>query len=230
MFFCQFGDNTISNPPLWTINIELWGSALVFGLCLAIGKLPKVWRMTLLCLLALCLKNTYYVAFIIGMILVDFYKNWTIDWFIRYRDMLSYVLLIPAVIYCSYPYYLSGSSSQYWTNTGAIISGYPMLGSILLFIIIISNDRCKQMLEVKPLIFIGSISYSIYVIHQVILHAQMQNISNFVNSFAANVYLSFGLIITLSMINILLISWAVDKLVDKPCIKFSGWLAKNLFQ
>jgi len=230
VFFCQFGDTSMSNPPLWTIKVELWGSGLVFVLCLLTGSLPKMLRVALLCLLALCLKNTYYVAFIIGMIIVDLYKNWNSTCFIRYKDTFSYVILIPAVICCSYPYYLH-QPHQYWPNTGIIQSGYPMIGAILLFIFVICNAMLKKLLDLKALVFIGSISYSIYVMHNVLLIGQGDNVISFVyKHISTNIYLSFVIIMTIGLTATIFISWLVDKWVDKPCIRLSTWFAKKLVE
>jgi peptidoglycan/LPS O-acetylase OafA/YrhL len=77
VFTGLFSSNAyLANPPLWTINTELWGSFLVFGLCFIIGNLHKKVRLTLMLIAMIYFSHSYYFLFVFGMMLADFHKNW----------------------------------------------------------------------------------------------------------------------------------------------------------
>ncbi len=220
--------NINNNPPLWTIGTELWGSFLVFGFCLIIGNWIKVLRIAILLSLIICFKNTFYFSFIFGVLLADFHKNWKVDKFLKYKNTISYVFLIPAIICCSYQCYLS-PASQYWHDIEFIMGGYPMIGAMSLFTFILCNDRIKQILEFKPLVFLGGISYSVYVLHWLMLSHFIHRIMGFVTgTLGLNSYFSLALIVVINTSFLIVAAWLVDKWVDKPCIKFSALFAQKL--
>ena len=218
--------NMPNNPPIWTISTELWGSFLVFGACLLICNCNKISRFIFLLVLIFCLKNTFYFSFLLGMLLADFHKNWNVNNFIKYKNVISYIILIPALACCSYQIYLV-QEKQYWTNISFIEGGYPMAGAMLLFVFVLCNDRIQKILTFKPLVFLGGISYSVYVLHWLILKRYTSQIMNFM-SLNNNLYVSFFLTLTISTSIIIIAAWIVDKFVDKPCISLSGWFAKKV--
>jgi peptidoglycan/LPS O-acetylase OafA/YrhL len=100
---------------------------------------------------------------------------------------------------------------------------------VFIFLFVICNDQVKRILEFKPLVFIGGISYSVYVLHWLILAPHTQEIHNFVaNRLSANVYISFAISLLIGVSIIIIAALLLDLLVDKPCIKFSSWFAKGL--
>lgn len=218
------------NTPLWTINIELWGSFLVFSLCFLVGAWPKYIRMLALVTALIYFKDSYYVAFIFGMIVVDFYKNWNYMWFVTHKNTISYCILLPAFLLFSYPHDLA-LSKQYLSDTTLIGSGYSMFGAILMFSFVMMNDKVKSMLEAKPLVFIGEISFSIYVIHYLVMtkYINASIVNNFlVSSLGMNIYLAFVVTWAVVLCGITILAWLVDKHIDKPCIQFSAWSAKQI--
>lgn len=218
------------NTPLWTISIELWGSFLVFCLCFLVGAWPKYIRMTALIVALIYFKNTYYIAFIFGVIAVDFYKNWDFAWFVSHKNTISYCILIPAVLLFSYPHDLT-PSKVYLHDTAIIQSGYSMIGAILMFSFVMMNDKIKSMLEARPLVFIGEISFSIYVIHYLVMtkYIKLDRINSFlIGQWGCNLYLAFIIATLVGTTSIVVLAWLVDKHIDKPCIQFSAWFAKKL--
>lgn len=215
------------NPPLWTINAELWGSFLTFALCFFIGSFNKYIRLVIMIGAVAYFINTFYIAFVFGMIVADVHKNWRINWFIKNSKIIAWTILIPAVICCSYTY--RSNADQYLGEIPFLKLGYLMLGAMLLFIFVICNDKIKRILEIRPLVFIGGISYSIYVLHWFILERYICKINYyFITTFWSNIYLSFVATFIISTTIIIIASWLVDMCVDKPCIWFSTWFAKGL--
>ena len=220
--------DSLRNPVLWSIDIELWGSFLTFGLCLLVGNWSKLVRLVIWISLMLWFKDTYYVAFMFGILIADLHKNWNVDWFIKHKNAISYVLIIPAIILSAYPiYYIP--KPQFLANVKFIQDGYLMLGAMLMFICIMCNDRVKRILEFKLLVFVGGISYSVYVLHLLILNNYLVPVANLVRTnFSTNIYLSFILIVAAVFIVVIFLSWLVDVCVDKPCIKFAAWFGRKI--
>lgn len=212
------------NPPLWTIGIELWGSFLVFGLCFLMIKMKKIYRIFLLSALFFIVIDSYYCAFVFGIIIADLHKNWNMKWFVNHKNIISWILFIPAVICFSYQVYLL-PEYQHWNNFSFIKTGFPMIGAILLFIFVLCNDRVKNILTFKPLIFIGKISYSIYIMHWIIIYTIA---SYFTAIIKPDNSLSFLAVIFITVAIIIIVSWIVDKYIDIPCTKFSSWIVKNI--
>jgi len=220
----------VLNPPLWTIQSELTGSFIIFGICLLIGNIPKIIRLLLLIGLLLYLKDTFYIAFIFGIIIADFHKNWNFNYFIKNKNMWSWILFIPAIIIFSYPEYLV-HDKQYWINIKFIQGGYSMLGALMIFIFVMWNNKIKIIFIFRPLIFIGGISYSIYVLHQLIMPSRINSIFIFVNkNIMNNLYFSVIISILISTFIIIVVSCLIHYCIDKPCIKFSSWFSQKIIK
>ena len=206
------------NPPLWTINTELWGSFLIFGLCFLIGNFNKNFRLGLMLAGMVYFSQSYYFAFIFGMMLADFHKNWHNEWFIKNKNIISWIILSTAILF-----------GRYITDLTSVKNVHGISDAVSLFLFVLCNDKIKRILEFRPLVFIGGISYSIYVLHWLILQPRTQGIHAFVvDMFGANVYSSFAISLVIGVLLVIVAAWLLDKLVDKPCIKFSSWFAKKL--
>lgn len=228
VFFSTNCIYSITNPPLWTIYFELWGSLITFGICFLIGNINKYIRLIIALLLFVYFMRDYYCAFILGIVIADLHKNWNIAWFIKYKNMISWFVIVPAVILFSYPAYLD-TRIQYWTNVQYIMDGYMMIGAILMFVFIMCNDKIKILLEYKPFVFIGNISYSVYVIHWLLITYYAIDIYNFIICFiASNNCLAFFIAFAIILTIIILESYLIDKFIDKPCIKIASWFGESI--
>lgn len=224
--FSPFTAGLSVDEPLWTIRTELFGSFLTFGICFLISSFNKKIRVLLLIVLCVCLKDTYYMAFVSGILIADLQKNCIAEFFIRYKNALSYVIFIPAILMFSY-----GMTPEFRRipNIDYIQSGYSMLGSILIFIFIMCNNPIKNILNHKLLVFIGGISYSLYAVHYLVQKYFVKSIYlYFTQEMKYDVNICFWAIFLVSTAIIIFIAWLTDKYIDKPCIKFSSWFAKKL--
>jgi len=222
-----FGIPPAENPPLWTIGIEFIGSILIFAMCFCFGNLDKKYRLITMIVLFFMLIHTFYCAFLVGIICADLHKNWNWKRFIKYKNILSWFIFPIAFICFSYPLVIP-QDVTYWKNINYIEQGYVMIGAILMFIFVLCNDSIKKILIIKPLIFIGGISYSIYIIHYLILVNYMAFIMNFTSKYTSNQYLAFTISMLINMAITIIVSYFIDIFIDKPCTNFSGRFAKNL--
>lgn len=214
------------NEPLWTIQTELYGSFITFGICFLISNFSKNLRLLLLIFLCVCFKSTYYIAFIFGILTADLQKNYIADTFIRYKNVLSYVVFVPAVLLFSYG--MTPAFKQL-PDIVCLQSGYAMIGAMLIFIFIMCNNIIKNILNHKLLVFIGGISYSLYATHYLVQKYFIKDIyTYFTRTMKYDVNICFWSIFAASTVLIILIAWLIDKYIDKPCINFSSWFATKL--
>ena len=209
-----FTFGSLANPPLWTINIEVWGSFLTFGIIFFAEYLNKYTRMAVLTVLLVCFLNTYYCAFIFGIIMADLHKNYCL----KFNIITSFFILITGIYLVTYiPY----------SGLTIIKPGYIMAGAMLLFIFVLYNDKIHNILNSRLLVFIGGISYSLYAIHWLVLKFFSYSIYSRLINYCNNDIAFIGMII-ISIPVMFIFSYLVDRFIDKPCIKFSGWFAKKL--
>jgi len=219
------------NPVLWTMTYEFYGSLLIFSVAALIGKVNNRWVFYLL--LILLFYKTYYLGFILGMVLSDYtvtIKN------IKYTNhtLTKVLLLIVAIYLGSFPREaqidLTGTiwnyiNKAYFTDLPTF---YHTIGAFLLLYVLIASERMKKLFSIRILENLGKISYSMYLIHLLIL-----------GTFSSYLYLklqpylshSINFVITflISIILIVLLSSAFYKYVDKSGIKLSEFIYNKYF-
>lgn len=220
---------------LWTITIEFIGSFIVFSFAALFGQLRNRW-VFYLAALALFL-NTYFLAFIFGMILADGYTN---KFFTRFRFRTAWILLpigAFAAASAAYPVSVFGETINYglaglaatFTTTGPFAAttlfqvggNIPtedfihIIGATALLFLLLNCVGLRSVLSTIVPVFLGKISFSLYLIHMVvILTFSVFVMSNFFDNPAdpAN-----GMIVLLFTIPILfLLSYLMYLYIDKP--------------
>lgn len=217
------------NGVLWTIDIELMGSFLVFGLLMIINVFHKNTRLIILAVLAIFFYNSFYLFFIIGIFCADIIKHYKFDAFIKYKECISWIILFPAIYLYSY----SGTTINAWGkckwNERMICDwGYINYasGAILIFIVVLMNKKIQNFLMYNRFQFLGRVSYSMYATHTTICAI----VSSFlIGRFLCN-YFEITMLFRclLYLLIVFLASYLIDRFIDKPTIKFSGWFAKKL--
>lgn len=219
------------NPVLWTMHYELFGSFFVFGFLSLFGQLKRRYILYLIALLLTL--NTYYLAFVLGMLLCDFtHYNHSLFNFLH-NSKIFYILFVIGFIFASYPTAVDIQGSFYGllqlnfiTN---LISFYHIIGGFFLIVSILNISTFKKIFSHKIFLFLGKISFSMYFIHFVILC-----------SFSCFLFLklivyfsysiSFLLTFFISVICIIFISYFLTKYIDIPAIRFSKWFYKRYFE
>lgn len=169
-------NHTISlNPVLWTIYFEFIGSLLVFAFLALGGKDKRRWLLYILFILATI--STYYSAFIIGVLLSDLYvqRNELFRKLGFMKRGYKIALIVIAIYLASYPAYTTDVGivhSAVWLYDNNIQLTQSILyitASVIFIILLLTSHRVKTILEMKPFVFLGSISYSIYATHLSVL-------------------------------------------------------------
>lgn len=218
------------NTVLWTMKSELIGSFLVFIILYAVGK----WRYRVLiyALLAILLFRTYYIAFLAGLVICDYYHTGSG----RLQTWLQKGWWIPLVLISLY----LGSSPvdglrhtpfQYLTPLmplGLSVAFVThIVGAIGLVLAILYAPPLQRLLARKPMTYLGNLSFGLYLTHLFII-----------GSFSSLVFrsllphLSYGLSFVIMLIPSGLLIWLVAHLfmnyVDKSTIQLSTTFHKRV--
>lgn len=220
------------NATLWTIAFEFFGAFLIFGFLALFGKMKnRHWAYVVAIIIFF---QTYYLAFILGVLLSDLmaHKNTIIRKFDRSK-IIRTVLLLSGLFFGSYPSGrdVVGTIYEPMFNTfftePAIV--YHVVGSFLVIMVLLDSKRMQKFFSWKYLLFLGEISFAMYLLHFIILGS----FGSFVFlklaphvSYAINFIVSFVLSVGL----IFLTSYLMSLYVDKRAVRLSHFLYERIFK
>ncbi|MDY9927503.1 acyltransferase [Methanosarcina sp.] len=217
------------NAVLWTMNIEFRGSFLVFTLALFIGRLKNRYPLYLLALFFTL--NTYYMGFVLGLILADIYNSDKKDSFkIKNRGVAVIILLMGLFL----GGYIPGIPSNpiYNMMTFKILSNnmivHYSVGASLLLLGLLNLKGLQEILSHHFLVFIGKLSFSLYVVHRIIITSYSSWL--FIQLVTCMSYfLAFVLTFLSSMVVIFVLGYLMYCIVDVNSVKLSRLVYNNLF-
>jgi peptidoglycan/LPS O-acetylase OafA/YrhL len=225
LFFNLNGSNLI--PPRWSLVVEIQVSLLI-PFFILIAEKKTAWFLGLIAVMMICFWASdcgifFLMHFAIGMCMAKYFKNIS-----RRRKGINMIILLLIGI-CVYqyrymvPYVLSRFSSS---ATLSQIVGHPKLifvsegiGAAIILYCIIASSRIQKILRIKSLVFVGKISYSVYLSHFVILFMLTPHFIRFLNNQGINslpTTMLMGLVFT--SICVLLLSTILYYSVEKPFI------------
>ncbi|HSW92101.1 MAG TPA: acyltransferase [Candidatus Saccharimonadales bacterium] len=171
--------NTAFNPVLWTMSVELMGSFVIFGLAALLGNLNKRWVVYIGIIIAL--SHSYYVCFVLGMILADIVHTTKLIDHVRNKVSKFYVygLLIIIAVLASFPEPISidvsGTFYEHLLIPGVssyfVFQQWQFFSAFVLLAIILVRPELQRLLNHRVLVFVGGISFAIYLTHYLILHS-----------------------------------------------------------
>lgn len=166
------------NPVLWTMSIEFFGSFIILGLATFIQKARHRWMIYGGAILLL--GPSYYVCFILGMMLADIVHNTDIINFVRDKISRIYyiaILMLVWLIAC-FPVPINGLEGTIYesflipdVSADYIFKIWQFLGAFLLLSVIIASVRLQNILNHRFLVFLGGISFAVYLVHFLVLYS-----------------------------------------------------------
>ncbi|MOA09443.1 Acyltransferase family protein [compost metagenome] len=219
------------NPVLWTMSYELLGSFLTFGFIALFGGVKRRWIVYVVLFIALC--QTYFAAFLLGLLLADLWRNrWASRW-------LAAGVLLLGIYLGSAPYTpLSGTMYAPIETTVLHINSWLQLqldpkvtahtlGATMILFAVLRLSVFQWFFGLKPFAYLGKISFSIYLIH-----------FTFLNSFSAYLFIqilpytryniAFGFTFVFSMIPLFWLSHLYMHYVDEGAIKLSKIIEQKI--
>jgi peptidoglycan/LPS O-acetylase OafA/YrhL len=218
------------DAPLWTIHIEFWGSLLVIGVCAAYRRLPKRFFWPIFAALLICTSYSYFSLFLVGFALFTVRGRLLACEALLYR-VLGIAMIVTAVV-------VSSSVHPDWftplTTVLNRIASMPIfaasvlqrqLCTILLFVGVVLMGPNRRWLEGKWILWLGRISFSLYLIHFPILFT-----ATFLVFKVLVMHQSYGTAVLGATVIMLPITLAVahcfEKYVDRTAIALSRRVGK----
>jgi len=159
----------IFDKPLWTMNVEFFGSLAVFAFLAAFGMAKKRWMLYIVAA-GFC-WNSYYLAFIFGMALCDALAIWPKQ---RFHPITLGLAGAAGLLLGS-----TGMTGPVWDfysqlrmpfAPNADVFALPhTLGAGLVLAVVLYSGVLKRLLATRPMVYLGKISFSLYLVHMVII-------------------------------------------------------------
>lgn len=161
-----------TNPPMWTMKYELIYSIASALLINVIGNHKK--RYYLYLLILLITLNSYFLCFILGIILCDLWFNHKKMLDSLNRFDLKFILLIISLFLLSSTY--ANQGTFYYSILNNLFNGIDYLvvfhsfGAAALILYFLLSEIAKKIFSKKILLYLGSQSLYIYLFHWIILN------------------------------------------------------------
>jgi len=224
------------NPVLWTMTIEFIGSFVAFGFALLVGKLRFRWAFYIGAIIAL--GNTYYAGFIIGLVFADLKHNAKIlEWFrsVMNRTYLA-TLIVLALALASIP--------LPWTKVSDLLQVFstpfidPMAnaniahysGATIIMLIAVSIPGVQKFLSVRPLVWLGSLSFAIYLTHTLVLYSLGTWLFTRLWDAKLGIYVSSGVSGLAVILTTLVVAVFWKKYIDDMSVRVSRSMARVLLR
>lgn len=221
VFFTNFNSY---NTNLWTMQNELYGSFMVFLFLGLFGKLNRRWVLYLG--FGLIVIKTPYLAFLLGMAICDI---WTTrpDLKQLISKPIAHVLLVVGLILGSWHVgWLNSYNPLYGRFTLPLFNQSEMqvfvliIAAACIILAVLSLGWLSRFFELRPLQYLGKISFSLYLIHWIVLYGFSCDIFNRLISHHVGYIPSFLITFAISVPLIFAISHVFTKYIDARSI---GW-------
>jgi len=219
---------TYYNPVLWTMKIELLGSFLVYGILLIFGGRKSrylIYGFSIIPLYLLRIPVAYY-AFILGIMISDS-MNQKRGFFIK-GSIMPYLAMVLGLFLYLFPEHHTYALFKYMHLT-ELFGLHQIFGAFFVVLSLASSRRLQTVFSLKSMTFLGKISFSMYVIHLLIVCSFSSSFFILLSKhFSYNS--SFMLMFFPSMLLILLSAALIYTIADRPGIIISNVIADNIYE
>ncbi len=209
------------NLLLWTMNFEFFGSLLVYVFVYYFRDSRK--RYIPYTIGIVFFWHSYYLAFMLGMLLSDLSARQT-GLFVRSKNQVFFMLLLITGIFIgSYPVELPVQGTIYAFLDGlARIRTYQILGAAFVMTAIIKLPWLQSLLSRGPLVLLGKISFSLYLLHVIIMGSLSNHLFVALTRHVSYLH-AFVMTFLISLPVILAASYLAYLSVDRSSVRVSQW-------
>lgn len=212
------------NPVLWTMQIELLGSLVIYFACFFQNKKIIKHIFLFFCIAASAKISALAFLGIISFILGHFLYLSKV----KLSESVSILLLFTGLYLCG----AHNTSESYALFTKFLGSHtYNVLnfaGGFLIVFATLSSSVIDRFLDKKPLVHLGKLSFSIYLIHIPIIYLIGIPVFNFALDSNISFVLSSLLSICVVLFSTIIFSEVYSRIFDDASIKISNKLSKLL--
>lgn len=225
--FFAFDKDATYNGVLWTMEVELFGSLFLFGFLFLFGSTRfRIYLYAVSIILFYLLSLHWLNAFVFGIMLSDIHAC---------RD--SFLQRAPKMVLPAFDYLTSSSwVAGIFSGCALYLIGLPNLHQVLHLILativtayVVKSDPAKWFFSQKPLVFLGKISFGLYLVHTPIICAAAYPLYVSILSFASPLIAAWiaSLLIAFASIGG---GWLLWLVADQPAIRFSRWFSAKIRQ
>ena len=110
--------------------------------------------------------TAYYTLFFISGAFLSVYRKPIINWIAKLSTVSKLGLFILSMILISCKWLINIIPIK---SSLLIYSPVAGIGILLLFVLVLASPKAEQILTVRPLLFLGKISYSLYLVHMLVI-------------------------------------------------------------
>jgi peptidoglycan/LPS O-acetylase OafA/YrhL len=225
---------TSTDVPIWSLHLELWGSALVLGLVWARASSHRLY-IAVLCASAVLIGDNALILFVLGhlsMLLIRMAQapRWEDRWGV---SLAAFVLLAIGIWVCEdgrVEHYLQHYIPGFWyfesvSTFGNVFAQFwwfrptVMLGTMMVYVAVLLLPLAHQVCSTRFPAWLGRMSFPIYLLHWPVMTTIGSMTFLFViplgRPAAAITALLAGLVVTLPL------AVLFERLVDQPAIALS---------
>lgn len=217
-----FGSSSI-NWVLWTMQIELFGSLLLFLLLLCFNFYkPLFWFGSfLLPFLGLYLGERFFLgllSFVIGCYIYLYAKQISVQ--------------IGIVLLCLGLYFAGVHNTSHAYHWLYKIIGYRtydyvnFFAGILIVYSVLLTPKISQWLDKKPLVYLGKLSFSIYLLHMTLIYLVCIPLFNVMQYLGWSYHITVVIAVSMFFITLLGLSSVYSRYIDDFAVKCSGSVAR----
>jgi peptidoglycan/LPS O-acetylase OafA/YrhL len=222
-FYSLHDPATLLMPQDWSLRMELQGSALIpifvwlfrrnAWLALALGVLIAIVRPT----------GYYMLTFAAGVLLAG-YRNQIYRFFASKALPIQFGLLVVAFILIE-TRAIAGPPK----HTDRFVWNFGTLGCSLFLALALGSGQLQWLLSRKPLVFLGRISYSLYLIQFVVILSVLPPLMHSLNALGlVEPNVTLAIVMFAGIATTVAISSVLHRYIEQPCIDFGHWLGKFL--
>ena len=217
-----FFDNDFAlNPVLWTMPVELAGSFLVFAILVLFGTVPN--RGIIYLVLAFLLHG-YFLDFLCGVAFCDLYVTRE-----KVRRDFGVPLWGGVLMMCGGVVLATGGWAWLAEHTGISLSA-DVLATLSAGMIVgggVLSPALQRLLEAKPLVFLGKISFSLYIVHGLVNLSLGCAVYIALRQASLSHVVSATVVFFVCILVSLIAAWGLYCVADVQGIRLGRWVEKR---
>jgi len=160
-----------------------------------------------------------YVAFILGILLAR-HSNWVLAWLKTQKLSIKIGVFLGGLL-CYQAFQTFGPSK------GSLLM--TSLGCVLILLTSMASERIQSLLHLRPMIFLGQISYSVYLLQFIVILCLLPPWVHWLNTLGIGRTLwLLPLTLVFSLGGTVLLAALTYRWVELPCIQLGAWLSRKL--